>query len=419
VSAVATRLAARVLRRSVALLPADRREWGEAVWAESGAVPEQHQLDWLLGGLWLVARQLVSVARLAYWIGLGAVAALAGWVVRDGWQGSALNPATDGNRVRVIALVIALAALPWLGRRRGLFGPASGSGIVRAVRIGGCVAICAVVFAASRVSQFAGARFATGKPATISWTQLVQLAALVLLTVALFVTIREPRRDSVSTAMAACGAVAMLLLVPVLAITVGYVAGTLILTARRTHAPAAAVGPGSVAGVLAGAFVYCLMPAAHLAHLANPWVAAARDALLVGILAAVPVGIGYLAARLTAARLPPGGHAEAGIRCATFAGAAFGGAGAATLTALTVYTLALHPTQVHLEPDGPHGPPHTAYEIQMSVGDTAENYLAVLMLGPLLGAGLAVGGNAAWTSHARRRTTRFAAARPTCGETTT
>jgi hypothetical protein len=160
-----------------------------------------------------------------------------------------------------------------------------------------------------------------------------------------------------------------------------------------------------VAGVLAGVLVYGLMPAAHLAHLANPWAAAARDVLFAGILATAPVGIGYLAARVTAARVPPGEHERAGVRCATFAGAAFGAAGAATLTALTVYTLALHPTQVHLEPDGPHGPPRTAYEIQMSVGDTAENYLCVLLLGPLLGAGLAVSGNAAWTSHARRRTT--------------
>jgi hypothetical protein len=39
-----------VARCSVRVVPAERREWAEAVWAETGEVPDHGRLSWVAGG---------------------------------------------------------------------------------------------------------------------------------------------------------------------------------------------------------------------------------------------------------------------------------------------------------------------------------------------------------------------------------
>ena len=57
-----TGVLAGLLGRSAVLLPAARREWAEAVLAEMGEVPVgSARVAWLCGGLWLVAREVVTV----------------------------------------------------------------------------------------------------------------------------------------------------------------------------------------------------------------------------------------------------------------------------------------------------------------------------------------------------------------------
>ena len=66
-----TRAMAAVLRRSAALMPADRREWAEAAWAEVAEVPAGWQrLRWLAGGLRLTMREAARGRRLWYPPGL-------------------------------------------------------------------------------------------------------------------------------------------------------------------------------------------------------------------------------------------------------------------------------------------------------------------------------------------------------------
>jgi hypothetical protein len=62
--------------------------------------------------------------------------------------------------------------------------------------------------------------------------------------------------------------------------------------------------------------------------------------------------------------------------------------GALVVTTLTLVMMRLHPRRVPLrwanpDPNVPHGTP---YEVQMSVSDGAEVYLALLILAPIVGA---------------------------------
>ncbi len=103
------------LARLLALLPPDRREWGEALLAERAAVPPAERRAWLLGLLWLLPtprRALIAVAA------LGAIA----------W----------GRDVPTLATVLALVAAPLLARR-----PATRA--ARITRTGGYALLCALV----------------------------------------------------------------------------------------------------------------------------------------------------------------------------------------------------------------------------------------------------------------------------------
>src|SRR5262249_56732678 len=126
------------------MLPPGRREWAEAVQAEAGQVPPGWpRLRWLAGGLWLVTREATMMRKAGYCLGAGAVAAGAAWVVWLSWQTSpAADPQTVTDRVRVLVGAAALVVLPWVGRRRGLFGPARSSLTARLVGWGVCAAGC-------------------------------------------------------------------------------------------------------------------------------------------------------------------------------------------------------------------------------------------------------------------------------------
>ena len=119
------------------LLPAGRREWAEAVQAEASEAPAGWpRLGWLAGGVWLVAREASMMRRVLYGAGCAAVAAAVSWLIWLSWQ-PADNPEYTTDRVRILAGAAALVVLPWVGRRRGLFGPAGRSLVARLVRVGG------------------------------------------------------------------------------------------------------------------------------------------------------------------------------------------------------------------------------------------------------------------------------------------
>src|SRR5579859_391113 len=104
------------------LLPAGRRDWIEAVWAEAYEVPPGFpRLAWRAGGIWMVIREILLPRRLIKVTLFGAAAAAAAWLA---WPSPGVGHALVGQ-VGVLATVVLLAGLPLLGRR--LFGPASPS----------------------------------------------------------------------------------------------------------------------------------------------------------------------------------------------------------------------------------------------------------------------------------------------------
>lgn len=79
-------------RCSVRVVPAERREWAEAVWAEAGEVPDRGRLSWVAGGLWRVAREAGIVRRIVYLLAVAALAIGAAEVVWLVWRGASAAP---------------------------------------------------------------------------------------------------------------------------------------------------------------------------------------------------------------------------------------------------------------------------------------------------------------------------------------
>ncbi|HEY2270910.1 MAG TPA: hypothetical protein VGI96_50425 [Streptosporangiaceae bacterium] len=145
-----SRAAAAAGHAAARLLPAGRRDWIEAVWAEAYEVPPGlHRLAWRAGGLWMVAREVLMPRRLVKVVLFTVAAAAAAWLA---WPQPGVGHALIG-RVGVIVTVLLLAGLPSLARR--IFGPASASRAGRAARVLCCAAILALIPARVIVEVFA------------------------------------------------------------------------------------------------------------------------------------------------------------------------------------------------------------------------------------------------------------------------
>ena len=92
ISGLATALTA-ALRAATRILPPGRRQWAEALRAEAAAVPAGlPRLQWLGGGLWLVAREAAVGRKIFYWLGIAGLAAAAAWAVWLSWRTSRQRP---------------------------------------------------------------------------------------------------------------------------------------------------------------------------------------------------------------------------------------------------------------------------------------------------------------------------------------
>ena len=252
-----TWMLAGMLRTAAGLLPPGRRQWAEAVRAEAGQVPAGWpRLRWLAGGLWLAAREgaKMMMSKVVYRLGAVAVAALAAWVVWLSWRTSAAaDPQTVTNRVRVLVGVAALVVLPWVGRRRGWFGPVGSSITARLVRLAGCAAVCGLGVAVVRMDSHLG--LGPHGPGPFSLPR--EIAAVVLLGAALaaraVVKARWPDAEA-STLWAFTGMAGLIVfaLLPLQVLAIVYVAGILAATSRRSPAANASLAAGAIAGLAAG-----------------------------------------------------------------------------------------------------------------------------------------------------------------------
>ena len=240
-----------LLRVLARLLPAGRREWAEAVQAEASEAPAGWpRLGWLAGGVWLVAREASMMRRVLYGAGCAAVAAAVGWVIWLSWQ-PAGDPEYATDRVRILVGAAALVILPWVGRRRGLFGPAGRSLVARLVRVAGAAALCGLGLSLIRLDRHHGIDQVLGGGAANWPREIGGLVALGLLFAApLVVRSRWPKvtTDALTGWMIA-GAMITFFLLPVQVLLAGYVALVLVATSRRAPVRPAALAGGVITGL--------------------------------------------------------------------------------------------------------------------------------------------------------------------------
>jgi hypothetical protein len=360
-----TRMIATLLRWATAMVPAERREWAEAVQAEAAEVPDGWQrLNWLSGGLRLSAREAALPRRLEYPLAFAVAAAGTAW---SAWSGPPADPAIAINRVDVIALVVILATLPWgIARIRG---PVADGGLARLVRTGGYAAILTLVLV-----KTAARRVADAPPNNLGGAAAAWVAEAVFL-----------------------------------AVMAGYAAVILACTAWRSPAARSAVATGTAAGSAIGVMAYALGPLGFPLRFTGFWPPRLYDAALVlGVLLALcaPVAAALVATRGSAGPVPRGSR----LRQGAISGLCTGAAAALVVAVLSTATIALLPYVTwlrqwasshigHWTPVVGHwGPvvgPGTRLGYVAGNSAFAAGYLIVLLLGPLLGCALgALGGRA-------------------------
>lgn len=324
-----------MLRHAARLLPPERRSWAEALQAEAGQVPVGWpRWRWLAGGLVLVAREGHLARKTVYWLGVGAVATAAAWTVILSWlQTQAADAEAVTDRARILAGAAALLLLPWLGRRRGVFGPVGESVAARLARVVGCGAICDAGLVFVRVDSHSNINQVIGT-GTFSW--LREIAGVVLI-VALFVVpgmvrARWPRLDPVGLwILTPVAGVLVLFLAPFQLIAVLLVAAVYVLTSRRSRVMPATLTAGALAGLAGGGLMWELTTA--IPRQLDSWIGIL---FLLPCMVVVPAGLAGLAvAWLRPDAGDPQELRKARIRQALIAGAMAGLVSGMVLTFIT------------------------------------------------------------------------------------
>ena len=259
-----TQMLAGLLRRGGRLLPPDKQQWTEAVEAEVGNMePGWPRLQWLMGGLRLVVREGGMVRRVGYGLGVAVVVVGAAWALWLSWRTvPGTDPGRTTERFRMLVGAGAFVGLPWVSRRRRIFGPVRDSVTARLVRVVGCGAMCALGLAAVYTDSHAGSGGIGA--ARFSWLQeLLGLTLLVAVLIAPLVAARWwPHVDSAWLwTFAACCAVAALSVLPLQTVAVAYIAGILAVTSRRSPLTGASLIAGTAVGIAAGFIWYGLITA--------------------------------------------------------------------------------------------------------------------------------------------------------------
>ena len=306
------RMVAAASHRAARLLPAGRRNWAAAVWAEAHeAPPGLPRLAWRAGGVWMLAREALlprPIGRAALIAAAAAAAALAAW------PGSSASLATTSVRGYVITMVLLLAGLSLLARP--FLGPAGDSRAARFLRVGACAALLALIPADAAVWQFAQTPPRGGADLRV-YRLVASLAA--------------PKPWE--------GAVLSLIL------AVLYLAPILWMTSRRSRVAPATLAVGTGAGIALGLVMYTVAPLGLSKAATNPWLPGSDVDPLVLLAWLLLLGGPVAAAVLADRRYTASGSAppppSARIRQMIVAGVLTGLAGALSATVLGFGTTAV------------------------------------------------------------------------------
>lgn len=291
--------------------------------------------------------------RFGYGVALAAAALVLGW---NGWFGHAAGLDTIISRIDVVVTVALLGLVPWLVARK--FGSADRSALPRTVRAAGCAAVLVLVLVKTHVQGSEYAHVSRSAHLAGAWT----------------------------------GEVIFLLVIA------AYLTGVFAVTAHRAPARPAAIGIGTLAGGLAGLILYALPPRGSSLNLPAGWIA---DSYQVARVLAVPLVIagavvaGVKAARRSARAAKKRGRINIPARQGLAAGACTGVAAAMVLSILGMITIALVPQDARVlqwSLPGQHLQPGSVYAFEVSLSQAAAGFLLVLLVFPLLGAGLGAWG---------------------------
>jgi len=351
------------------LLPAGRRDWAEAVWAEAREVPPGWpRLAWRAGGARLIAREAHLARRAGTLLLFAAAAGAAAW---SAWPGPAVGNA-GAARADIIVLVVLMAGLPLLSRL--LFG-GPGSRAAWWLRAGCYAAILAIVPARAVTDLFIGT---------------VPRGGLDLRT---FHSFDGPgARGAVTEAPSVDVAV---LIVAGLGLAV-----ILALTARRASVARATLAAGTGAGLVLGAVMYATDPLGINKYATAPWLhATMTDTVPAGLAQALvalawvtllgaPLAAGLLAGR----RCPvPGDPGRAGI-ARVWQGAAGGlvtaVVGALSVTVAGTGTAALLVTSARVRDllyQGQHLTASAVYGRELWASQDVHGYAATWIFFPVIG----------------------------------
>jgi len=359
------RAAAAARRAAAWLLPAGRREWIAAIWAEAYEVPPGlARLAWRAGGAWVIVREALMPRRLGRAAVFAAAAGAAAWAA---WPQPGVGHAAE-SQFHIIATVLLLAGLPLLARR--FFGPASPSRAGRSLRIFCCAAILAYLPALYIVEAFANLT-----PKQAAYRRIVcpfQGCG------------GAPGKSTGGPPWA--GEIAFLLM------TIAYLGVILFLTSRRSQVTRSTLAIGTGTGLLFGVVMYAVAPLGLTNSATDPWLPGSTADPLVALAWILLFGGPAVAAVVAVWRgRGPGGAALA--RNVRFgqgiaAGVLANGTAALFVSALGTGTTALMLKSTWLLHWLNHGHPLTAiaayrYETNAAGGTTA--YLFMLIWFPVIG----------------------------------
>ncbi len=370
-----SRIAAAAGRRAVRLVPAARRDWAEAVWAEAREVPPGWpRLAWRAGGVLLIAKEGQMARRIGILL-LGAVAA--GTAAWGAWPKSSVSlshgAASQGD---VIITLTLLAGLPLLTRR--LLGPPD-SRAARWLRAGFYVAILAIMPAKAVAEMFVGA-VPRGGIDRHTFDLSNSNGGL-------------PVPGSVSGGPDWGGEIFLLF------ITACYLAVILALTARRTKVAPATLAISARAGLVLGLVVYAVDPLGGEKIATNPWLRGSAADPLVALawvlLFSAPFVAGALAAQRCHVPDDPGRASIARAWQGFAAGLVCNGVGALTATVLGTSTTALMLKSAWVRGWLYHWHPLTAsalYGRELWASEDVAFYAAICVIFPIIGIMAALSG---------------------------
>jgi hypothetical protein len=353
--------------RSVAwLLPAGRRDWAAAIWAEARAVPPGlTRLAWRAGGVWMLAREALMPRRLGRALLFAAAAAAAGWAA---WPQPWAGHIAEARFNAIAPALLVVAVLPLLSGR--LFGPASPGRTARFMRVLCGATVLGLVSAFTVLDAYD--QLAPTKPAYFRIFCGPNCPGAV------------PGRGN--------GGPTWQAEILIMGLIVGYVGVTFYLTSRRAALTRSTLVIGTGTGLLFGAVMFAVDPLGVTNLATNPWLpGSAADPLVVLawiMLFGGPAAAGVLAGRRC--RGPGGARRPHMVRFGQGVAAGLLANGlAAMLTSMlgagTALLLVKSPGLVHWVTPGRHLTAIATYRYELNTGNNAGGYLLMLMFFPVIG----------------------------------